>query len=74
MSQPASEGKVLTLEIDFRMIEQQNLERTTIVLVDDTGASINKVFYRYSLDAPVLTTYLIRSEEQHVHKSQEDRR
>jgi hypothetical protein len=66
--------KILTLEIDLRMVEQQNFERTTIVLVDDTSASINKVLYRYSLDTWVFTTYLIQSEEQHVHKSLEDKR
>ena len=66
--------KILTLEIDLRMIEQQNFERTTIVLVDDTSASINKVLYRYSLDTSVFTTYLIQSEEQHVHKSPADKR
>jgi hypothetical protein len=66
--------EILTLEIDLRMIEQQNFERTTIVLVDDTSASINKVLYRYSLDTSVFTTYLIQSEEQDVHKSLEDKR
>jgi len=38
------------VEIDVRVIEQQNLEWTTIILINDTCAGINEILYRWRLE------------------------
>ena len=41
-------GKKNTFEIDIRMIEQENFDRATIVLIDYSGASINEILHSYT--------------------------
>ena len=41
-------GKKNTLEIDIRMIEQENFDWAAIVLIDYSGTSINKILHSYT--------------------------
>jgi tRNA 2-selenouridine synthase SelU len=44
-----AKGGVGTFEIDVGMVEQEDFEGTTIILIDNTSASINEMLHRYKL-------------------------
>lgn len=41
--------RMSTFEIDVGMVEQEDFEGTTIILIDNARASINKMLHRYKL-------------------------